>query len=47
MKDRHKIAHSDETIEAIQTIKSLDEVEKHYFEIKKFMGKLCEIFCLN
>ncbi len=45
--DRHKIAHSDETIEAIQNIKSLSELEKHYKNIKKFIEKLCGILSLD
>lgn len=41
--DRHKIAHSDPFLGAVQYLKSLNEVKKHYFEIKKFVSKLCEL----
>lgn len=47
MNDRHKIAHSDETIESVQSIKSLTELEKHYNEIKKLIEKICDIFSRN
>lgn len=41
--DRNKIAHSDPFLETIQHLKSLNEVKKHYSEIKKFVSKLCEL----
>ncbi len=41
--DRHKIAHSDPFLGAVQYLKSLNEVKKHYSEIKKFVSKLCEL----
>lgn len=41
--DRHRIAHSDHLLETIQYLKTLDDVKKHYIEIKDFISKLCEI----
>lgn len=41
--DRHKIAHSDHLLETVLYLKTLDDVKKHYIEIKDFISKLCEI----
>jgi hypothetical protein len=45
--DRHKIAHSDETLQLDPTMKTLEEVEKHYINVKKFVSRLCEISEMN
>jgi hypothetical protein len=45
--DRHKIAHSNETLQMDTVMKTLEEVEKHYINIKEFVSKLCEISELN
>ena len=47
VKDRHRIAHSDYDLKAVQAIKSLPDVEKHYNNIKEFISKICEIVSLN
>ncbi|MDY6894093.1 MAG: HEPN domain-containing protein [Thermotogota bacterium] len=44
--DRHKIAHSDHFLDTLQYLKSLDDVKKHYLNIKEFIAKLCEIISL-
>ena len=43
VKDRHKIAHSDHFLDTMQYLKSVDDVKKHYLNIKEFIAKLCEI----
>ena len=43
VKDRHQIAHSDHFIDTMQYLKSLEDVKKHYLNIKEFIIKLCEI----
>lgn len=41
--DRHKIAHSDHFLDTMQYLKSLEDIKKHYLNIKEFIIKLCEI----
>ncbi|CAD7778025.1 MAG: hypothetical protein KBONHNOK_01082 [Candidatus Methanoperedenaceae archaeon GB50] len=41
--DRHKIVHSDHFLDTMQYLKSLEDVKKHYLNIKDFIAKLCEI----
>jgi hypothetical protein len=41
--DRHKITHSDHFLDTMQYLKSLEDVKKHYLNIKEFIIKLCEI----
>lgn len=44
--DRHKIAHSpyfEPYFDDGKYLKSLDDIKKHYIDIKKFIVKLCEI----
>lgn len=41
--DRHRIAHSDHVLSTMQNLKSLDDVKKHYNEIKIFISELCRI----
>lgn len=43
VKDRHRIAHSDHFLGTIHHLKSLDDVKKHYSEIKIFISDLCKI----
>ena len=43
VKDRHQIAHSDHFLDTMQYLKSLEDVKKHYLNIKEFIIKLCEI----
>jgi hypothetical protein len=45
--DRHKIAHSNESLQIDPAMKTLEELEKHYINIKKFVSKLCEITEMN
>lgn len=47
VENRHLIAHSDDLLETIQYLKTLDDVEKHYNEIQNFISKLCEITTSN
>jgi len=41
--DRHRIAHSDHVLSTVQYLKSLDDIKKHYNEIKIFVSELCRI----
>lgn len=41
--DRHRIAHSDHVLSTMQHLKSLDDIKKHYNEIKIFVSELCRI----
>jgi hypothetical protein len=43
VKDRNRFAHSDHLLETVPNLKTLDDVKKHYIEIKDFISKLCEI----
>ena len=43
LKDRHRIAHSDHDLSTVQYLKSLDDIKKHYKEIKIFVSELCKI----
>ena len=43
VKDRHKIAHSNHDLNTVQRLKSLNDVKKHYNEIKIFVSELCRI----
>lgn len=41
--DRHRIAHSDHVLTNTQYLKSLEDIKKHYYEIKIFISELCRI----
>ena len=41
--DRHRIAHSDHVLSNMQYLKSLEDIKKHYHEIKIFVSELCRI----
>ena len=43
VKDRHRIAHSDHLLSTMQYLKSLDDIKKHYNDIKIFVSELCKI----
>lgn len=43
VQDRHRIAHSDHLLSTMQYLKSLDDIKKHYYEIKILVSELCRM----